>query len=139
MHKKAVKTSSQMQDIIKLHPSFTEKPIGPVHQFLSPRFQSQLPVAFLHVYVVTNQEDAALLTALCKEHHESIPDIIVYPFEEIMYDDLEKDSRVDPGAVEALSMENPTLANVLMDYFELHKFGKMNIYMHVHSYICMHM
>ena len=56
-----------------------------------------------------------------------------------MYDDLEKDSRVDPGAVEALSMENPTLANVLMDYFELHKFGKMNIYMHVHSYICMHM
>ena len=47
-----------------------------------------------------------------------------------MYDDLENDSRVDPGAVEALSKENPTLANVLIDYFELHKFGKINIYMH---------
>ena len=29
-----------------------------------------------------------------------------------MYDDLEKNLRVDPGAVEALSKENPTLANV---------------------------
>ena len=67
MHQKAVKISSQMQNIIKLHPSFTKKPIGPVHQFLSSRFQSQLPVAFLHVYVVTNQKDAALLTALCKK------------------------------------------------------------------------
>ena len=128
MHQKAVKISSQMQDIIKLHPSFTEKPIGPVHQFLSSHFQRQLPVTFLHVYVVTNQEDAALLTALCKKHHESIPDVIVYPFAKIMYNDLEKDSRVDPGAVEALSKENPTLANVLIDYFELHKFGKINIY-----------
>ena len=63
MHQKAVKISSQMQNIIKLHPSFTKKPIGPVHQFLSSRFQSQLLVAFLHVYVVTNQKDAALLTA----------------------------------------------------------------------------
>ena len=56
--------------------------------------------------------------------------------EQITYDDLEKYSRVDPGAIEALSKENPTLANVLIDYFELHKFGKMNMYMHVHSYIC---
>ena len=99
-----------MQDIIQLHPSFTEKPIGPVHQCLSLRFQSQSPVAFLHVYVVTNQEDAALLKALCKKHHEPIPDVIVYPFAKIMYDDLEKDSRVDPGAVEALSKENPTMS-----------------------------
>lgn len=104
------------------------KPIGPVHQFLSSCFQRQLPVAFLHVYVVTNQEDAALLKALCKKHHEPIPDVIIYPLTKIMYDDLDKDSRVDPGAVEALSKENPTLANVLVDYFELHKFGKMNIY-----------
>ena len=94
MRQKAVKISSQMQDIIKQHPSFTEKPIGPVHQFLSLRFQSQLPAAFLHAYGVTNQEDAALLTALCKKHHESIPDIIVYPFAKIMYNDLEKDSGV---------------------------------------------
>ena len=110
MHQKAVKISSQMQNIIKLHPSFTKKPIGPVHQFLSSRFQSQLPVPFLYVYVVTNQKDAALLIALCKKHHESVPNIIVNPFAKVMYDDLENDSRVDPGAVEALSKENPTLA-----------------------------
>ena len=133
MHLKAVKISAQMQDIINQHPSFTEKPIGPVHQFLSSRFKSQLPVAFLHVYVVTNQEDAALLTSLCKKHHESIPEIIVFPFVKTIYDDLEKDSRVDPGAVEALSKENPTLANLLIDYFELHKFGKMNICMHMYT------
>ena len=116
MRQKTVKISSQMQDIIKQHPSFTEKPIGPVDQFLSLRFQSQLPAAFLHAYVVANQENAALLTALCKKHHESIPDIIVYPFAKIMYNDLEKDSGVDPGAVEALSKENPTLVVCIYSY-----------------------
>jgi len=137
MLQKAVKISSKMQGIIQLHPSFTEKPIGPVHQFLSSHFQHQLPVAFLNAYVVTNQEDATMLKALCKKNHEPIPDVIVYPFVKIMYDDLEKDSRVDPRAVEALSKENPTLANVLIDYFELHKFGKMKNYaMQSFTYVC---
>lgn len=136
---KAIKISSKIQDIIQQHPLFTEKPIGPVHQFLSSHFQCQLPLAFLNAYVVTNEEDAALLKTLCKKNHEPIPDIIVYPFAKTMYDDLEKDSRVDPGAVETLSKENPTLANVLIDYFELHKFGKMGNYaMHV-FYLCVYM
>ena len=79
-----------MQDIIKLHPTFTEKPIGSVHQFLSLHFQRQLPVAFLHAYVVTNQEDVALLTALCKKHHEPIADIIVYPFAKIIWKKIQE-------------------------------------------------
>ena len=32
MYEKAVRVSSQMQDIITHHPSFTVKPIGPVQQ-----------------------------------------------------------------------------------------------------------
>jgi len=139
MQQKAVKISSKMQNIIQLQPSFTKKPIGPVYQFLSSHFQSQLPVAFLNAYVVTNEEDAALLKALCMKSHEPIPDVIVYPFAKVMYDDLKKDSRVDPGAVEALSKENPTLANVLIDYFELHKFGKMKNYAMRVFYLCVYM
>ena len=35
------------------------------------------------------------------------------------------------------SKENLTLANVLIDYFELHKFGKMNIiYMYIYVCVC---
>ena len=43
-----------------------------------------------------------LVEGTVQKHHESIPDIIVYPFAKIMYNDLEKHSRVDPGDVEAL-------------------------------------
>ena len=42
-----------------------------------------------------------------------------------MYGNLEKDSRIDPAAIEALDKENPTLANVLVDYFALHKYDEM--------------
>ena len=44
------------------------------------------------------------------------------------------------------SKENPTLANVLIDYFELHKFGKMKIiymysytFAYVATYICQYL
>ena len=124
-HQKAVKISLKMQNIIRNHPSFSEKPIGPVQQFLSERFQNQLPMAFLHVYIVTNAKDAALLQTLCKNNKEPIPEVIVYPFVKKMYGNLEKDSRIDPAAIEALDKENPTLANVLVDYFALHKYGEM--------------
>ena len=67
------------------HPSFSAKSIGPVKQFLSSHFQTKLPVAFLHVYIVTNQEDATLLQTLCKENQEPVPDVIVYPFVKSMY------------------------------------------------------
>ena len=111
-----------------MHINFDGQTLDILDQCISfslSNFKTNSTRSFLYVYIITNHEDAASLTKLCNENQEPIPHIIVYPFATNVYDDLEKDAKSNLGAIEALQRENPTIANVLIDYFDLHKYCKL--------------
>ena len=113
-----------MIQIINNHPGFSATPLGPVYKHLSVKFHNMVPIAFLHVYIVTSQQDAALLAKLCLKDQQPVPDRIVYNFAGKMYEAVtEATKHVNFETVNALKDENPTIANVLIDYFELQKQG----------------
>ena len=116
-----VKISEQMQSIIGCSTQFSAKPIGPIHACINDRqIKASLPSSFLNTYIVDNNADCDSLKKLCEQHNEPVPDRIVYPFSQKLYDDLEKDPKADIGMIESLKQENPTIANVLVDYLNLH-------------------
>jgi len=69
---------------------------------------------FLHTYVLDNYEDQIILKDLCCAHNEPIPITIVHKFTLKMYE-FEKN-----GIAELLSRQEPTMANVLIDYLHVH-------------------
>ena len=113
-----------MQSIIDHCTKFNTKPIGPIHSCVNDkRIKDCLPFSFLNTYIVDNNTDCDLLRKLCEQHNEPIPDCIVYPFSQKLYDDLEKDPKADIGMIECLKQENPIIANVLVDHLNIHIMG----------------
>ena len=117
---KIVKLSKKMKAIIQNHPSFLFKPCGPAHEYISNSLKTNLPAAFLHSYVVDNYEDQKCLKDLCYAHKEPVPITIVQKFTNKMYD-LKDDVETNKQTADLLNQEEPTMANVLIDYFHLHK------------------
>ena len=91
-----VKISNDMQSIISQCTQFNAKPIGPIHACVNnQRIKDSLPLSFLNVYIFDSNTDADVFQKLCEQHNEPIPELIVYPFSEKHYDDLEKDPKAD--------------------------------------------
>ena len=125
-----VNVSEKMQCLIKNKQNFSVTPIGPIgdhiisgffHQIISPSFASS--------YVANCNQDALLLRELFTVNKEPQPNIIVYPHQTEMYKDVKKDKKANDKTIEALKLENPTIANLLIDHFNVHTECK---------YTCMH-
>ena len=43
---------------------------------------------------------------------------IVYPYQTEMYRNVAKDKKANDSTIEALKLENPTIANLLIDHFD---------------------
>ena len=116
--------SKKMQSIIDHCSHFTAKPLGPIYACVKDEhIRDHLPSDFLDTYIVNCPTDSELLKTLCQQHNEPVPDRIVYSFLEKHYDDLEKVPKADKGMIAALKEENPTVANVLVDYLNIHIIG----------------
>ena len=111
-----------MQEVVNKHSGFSEKPLGPIHKCINEQLQNYLPPSFLQYYILTNSEDASELDKLFKLHKEHPPNVIVYHSAcTEMYQDVLDDPDSGYGAICLLQKENPVIANVLIDYFEIHK------------------
>ena len=123
-HQRSIKISQKMQNIIDKHPHFSAKPIGPLYQHLSDNFRCMLPSSFLHCYVVASYEDSEVLAKLCQKYKEAVPDRIIREYGTELYEDIMNDSTAESYVIKLLREENPVVANLLIDYFEIHKQSK---------------
>ena len=122
---KTIKISDKMQQIIATNGSIFEKmPIGPLYQCLPESLHCHLPDAFLHSYVIHNYYDKAKFDDLFKQNNEDLPSIIVMENSEKMYEDVITDPESVESTVKSLLLMDPTLANLLIDYFEVHTWSK---------------
>jgi len=119
-----------MQNIIDAHSKFDAKPIGPLHKHLSEHFKYTLPSAFLHCYIVSSYEDSTTIMQLCQDHHEVPPERLVRDYCTEIYTDALNDSNADANVITLLQQENPVVANLLIDYFGLHKPRKFILILH---------
>ena len=83
-----------------------------------------LPDAFLHSYVIHNHHDKAKFDDLFRQKKEPLPLVIVLQKFDEMYDDVITDPESVRGTIKALQSLDPTLANLLIDYFEAHTWSK---------------
>ena len=79
-----------------------------------------MSASFTSSYAANNCLDADILRELFMANNEPQPDIIVYPHQTEMYRDVAKDKKANDSTIEALKLENPTIANLLIDYFDAH-------------------
>lgn len=116
-----VDVSEKMQCLIKNKQNFSTTPIGPIANHIISRFLRQIiSPSFASSYVANCCQDAALLRELFTANKEPQPDIIVYPHQTEMYKDVTKDKKANDNTIAALKLENPTIANLLIDYFDAH-------------------
>ena len=116
-----IEVTQGIQEIVNSHSGFSAKPLGPMHKCINKELQNYLPPSFLHYYILTNTQDASELSKLFILHKEHPPNVIVYPFTSEMYQDVLKDPDSGYPTISLLQKENPMIANVLIDYFEMHK------------------
>lgn len=102
--------------------------LGPLLNYISNEVvkQNDLPAAFLHMWAVGNLNDARKLKDFCLKKEYQVPSIIVHGFVDKMYstDDLMKDRKANPDSIERLNEIHPTVANILIDYFNAHERSK---------------
>ena len=113
-----------MQSIIERCSQFIRKPMGPIYACIKDQhIKDRLPSDFRNSYIVDNNTDSELLKKLCEKHNETVPNRITYSFLEKRYNDLDKDPKADKGIIMTLNEENPTVANVMVDYLDIHIMG----------------
>ena len=113
--------SEKMQHVISENDNmFEHKPIGPLYNFIPQQLQSFLPPAFLHSYVVVTHQDKSALDELFNQHQEPYPVVITFPYCDKIYSDVIDDPKSASTTVKILQGMNPILANVLIDYYEVH-------------------
>ena len=116
-----VEASEKMKCLIKNHQNFSATPIGPIaNHIISGSFHEIISPSFASSYVANCCQDAALLRELFMANKEPQPDIIVYPHQSKMYKDVTKDKKANDNTIAALKLENPTIANLLIDHFDAH-------------------
>ena len=132
--------SEDIQEHIKQFFSNT-KVVGPLSTCLPKDIieENNFPTAFLHTWVVDNHHDALRLQSFCAENGYQVPLMITYNFVTEMYstDDLIRESqKANHDAIERLQKINPTIANVLIDYFSVHESSKRMMHeVHIRTYV----
>ena len=122
---KTVEVSDNMQQLIVSYSSiFENMPTGPMYKCLPESLHHLLPDAFLHSYVIHSHHDKAKFDDLFKQHKEPLPLVIVMQKFDKMYDDVITDPESIASTIKALQSLDPTLANLLIDYFEAHTWSK---------------
>lgn len=123
-HDKPVKTSKNIQEHIKNSMS-QSKPLGPLINCIPSDLvkEHNLPLAFLHAWIVDNCYDAAKLKEICLQRAQAVPIVITHKYVTKMYnhDELKNDPKADEQQIAKLSQIDPTVANVLIDYFRTHQ------------------
>ena len=121
-----IEVTNEMQEVINNHSGFSAKPLGPIHKCINEQLQHYLPPSFLQYYILSNSQDSSELGKLFSLHKEHPPNVIVYPFVcNEMYQDVFDDPDSGSAAITLLQKENPVIANVLIDYFEIHKISML--------------
>ena len=92
-------------------------------------FQSHCIAIFqMHFFIAmsftTTYYDKAKFDNLFKQNNEDLPSIIVMENSEKMYEDVITDPESVESTVKSLLLMDPTLANLLIDYFEVHTWSK---------------
>ena len=120
-HEEPVYVSEEMKSLIKENPEFSVSPIGPIADYInSGSFHRLMSPSFANSFVVNCDQDVPIMHKLFNANEEPQPCIIVYPHQTKMYQDVGKDKRANAEAIAALKLENPTVANLLIDHFAAH-------------------
>ena len=110
--------SDDLQQAIKAHPGFSAPPIGPIRDSItSEQLRYHIPGSLASSYIVNSQKDVPILRKLIDSYKESQPTVITHPYAKSMYNIECRNA--DVAIKEALKMENPTTANVLIDHLGL--------------------
>ena len=134
---KTVLVSDKMQEVIVSNSSrFGSVPIGPLYKYLPQSLHHLLPGAFHHSYVIHDQSDKAKFDDLFTHNKEHPASVIVVEKSEKLYEDVITDPESVETTVKNLCSLDPTLANLLIDYFEAHTWSKYACFVTVYrSYI----
>lgn len=113
----AAHLSEELQQAIKSHPNFSTPPLGPIGDYIvSDKLRSLIPQSFATSYVVHSGEDVHIMRELASAHGEPHPAVMVYPQCETM-NTVDKNLTVFDMSMASLQCENPTIANVVIDWF----------------------
>ena len=130
-HDTPIEVSEKMQHVVLENSTiFDQPPMGPLHTLIPEQLTSYLPSSFLHSYVVTTYKDKLNLDNLFHQHKEPIPLIIVISAESPddtnkIYEDVVNDPETVQATLNVLRTMNPIIANLLIDYFEVEKWGML--------------
>ena len=115
----AIFLSPELQEAIKNDPRFTAPPMGPIGDYIfSGGLHHVIPQSFATSYLVHSEEDVKILREVVAAHGESHPTVIVYPkCEKIQAVDENLTIGGNHVSLENLQLENPTIANLVIDWF----------------------
>ena len=106
-----------MKKIIESDASFSATPIGPINEHVASEiFLHLIPPSFANSYIVNSFDDAAYMQKLLIDHKLPQPNIVVYPYQSQRHNH-ELLGNCNPSILEALNLEKPIIANVLVDHF----------------------
>ena len=130
-HDTPIEVSEKMQHVILENSTiFDQPPMGPLHTLIPEQLTSYLPSSFLHSYVVTTYKDKSKLDDLFHRHKEPIPLTIAISAESPednnkIYEDVVNEPETVQTTLNVLRTMDPIISNLLIDYFEVEKWGML--------------
>lgn len=113
--------SEKLQQTIRAHPDFSVAPIGPIGNCtVSDQLRREIPESVASSYIVNSPADVAVFRKLISSYNEPHPTVICYSFTDAMYSDVCSGDNFSE-IMETLRLENPIIANVLIDHVGMHK------------------
>ena len=111
--------SEKLKQAIKTHHGFSAPPIGPIGELIiSDQIRYRIPESLATSYILNSHKDVAVFRQLIDSYNEPQPIVITYPYPKSMYNNA--CTNVNKEALkEALKLENPATANVLIDHLGL--------------------
>ena len=111
--------SEKLKQAIKTHHDFSAPPIGPIGEsIISDQIRYHIPESLATSYILNSHKDVAIFRQLIDSYNEPQPIVITYPYPKSMYNIA--CTNVNKEALkEALKLENPATANVLIDHLGL--------------------
>ena len=98
--------------------------MGPIGNCtVSDQLCREIPESLAASYIVNSPADVTVFRKLVSTYNEPQPTIIFYSFPNAMYNNVcnGDNSTLDSEIMETLKLENPVIANVLIDYVGIHK------------------